>query len=152
MKNLKDLIKENFITKDNIQDNVSTVNEAKTNEKLFWKWIKELGEVDMMAEINDAESGEPLYKKSYELGTTIEQFEEFVEIFYKLSNKFNDIMYEEDLGFGSDDRNEYASWSAPFHGEQAFNKALKSILNLVNEIKLVLDFPKYTKAIIAETN
>lgn len=126
MKNLKDLIKENFITKDNTQDNVSTVNEAKVNEKLFWKWIKELGEVEMMDEINDAESGEPLYKKAYELGTTVEQFEEFVEIFYELSNKFNDLMYDEDLGFGSDDRNEYASWSAPFHGEQAFNKALKA--------------------------
>lgn len=120
MKNLKDLIKENFIT----QDNVNTINEATTDEKLFWKWIDALGGESIIKEINDAEDGELLYKKAYELGTTVEQFEEFSEYFFELSDSILDIIYDEDVSFGSDDSNQYASWTAPFYGEKMFKKAL----------------------------
>lgn len=127
MKNLKDLIKENFITKDNTQDNVSTVNESKTNEKLFWKWIDALGGESMIEEINDEEDGEPLYKKASELGTTTKQFEEFSDYFFKLSSNILDIIFDnDDISFGSDDSNQYASWTAPFYGEKMYKEALKN--------------------------
>ena len=63
----------------------SRIDEAKINpkdEKLFWKWIEDLGETDMMSKIQEEESGKPLYIKASELGTTGEQFELFCDIFF----------------------------------------------------------------------
>ena len=56
---------------------------------------------------------------------TAEQFNTFSEIFYSLASDMLDVIENDDPDM-SDDGCQYASWSAPFYGEKAFNKALKS--------------------------
>lgn len=136
MKNLKDLIKENI--NESIKQS-NTVNEAKV-DKLFWKWIDALGGKDIMTEVeksnkNDDEDFSPLYKKAVEIGTTVEQFEEFADYFFEISNEILDIIYDEedDFSFRGDDSCEYVSWSIPFNGEKEFKNVLKNH-NYLNQI------------------
>jgi hypothetical protein len=119
MKSLTQSIKESIQSK---------INEARINpkdEKLFWKWIDAIDGKEMISVINKEESGEPLYKKAAELGTTEEQFNTFSEIFYSLASDILDVIENDDPDM-SDDGCQYASWSAPFYGEKEFKKALKS--------------------------
>ena len=112
-----------------IQESIqSRINEARItpkDEKLFWKWIDAIGGPDMIKAINKEESGEPLYKKSAELGTTEEQFNMFCEVFYLIASDILDII-EDDEPDMSDDSCKYAIWSAPFYGEKAYKELLKS--------------------------
>jgi hypothetical protein len=119
MKSLTQSIKESLQSK---------INEARINpkdEKLFWKWIEELGGTEMMSKIQEEESGKPLYIKASELGTTGEQFELFCDIFFEIADDFLTIIEDDDPGM-SDDGCQYASWSAPFYGEKTVKKQLKS--------------------------
>jgi hypothetical protein len=96
------------------------------DEKLFWKWIEDLGAEKCIKIINDDDSSfEEFYKLVAKLGTTTEQFEMFCDIFYDLSSDMLSIIEDDDPGM-SDDSCEYASWSSPFYGEKEFKKALKS--------------------------
>lgn len=130
MKNLVDFIKESC--KENskgrklIREAIHGIKPA--DEKLFWKWVADLGEVgskdDITKVISDGE--EDFYKKVADLGTTVEQFETFCDVFFTIANQFLEFIEDDDdQQFGSDDDCEYASWAAPFYGEKRVTKALK---------------------------
>jgi hypothetical protein len=57
------------------------------DEKLFWKWIEDLGGEKCIKIINDDDSFEEFYDLVAKLGTTTEQFEMFCDIFYDFSSK-----------------------------------------------------------------
>lgn len=119
MKSLTQSIKESIQSK---------LNESKIEPKdlkLFWKWIDAIDGKEMISAINKEESGEPLYQKAAELGTTEEQFNTFCEIFYEIASEMLSIIENDDPDM-SDDGCQYASWSAPFYGEKTFKKALKT--------------------------
>lgn len=111
--------------KESIQSRIDEARINSKDEKLFWKWIDAIDGKEMISVINKEESGEPLYKKAAELGTTEEQFNTFSEIFYSLASDILDVIENDDPDM-SDDGCQYASWSAPFYGEKEFKKALKS--------------------------
>lgn len=110
-----------------INESMRKINErySQKDEKLFWKWIEDLGGEECIKIINDDDSYEEFYKLVAKLGTTVEQFEMFSEIFYDLSSDMLSIIEDDDPGM-SDDSCQYASWSSPFYGEKEFKKALKS--------------------------
>ncbi len=112
MKSLTEYMNESLITE----------RYSASEEKLFWKWIDDLGGTDMIDEINRDEQA--LWKKAYELGTTKKQFEKFVEIFFDLTSAIRDIIADSDSGL-SDDGCDYASWSAPFYGQKKYEKSIK---------------------------
>lgn len=98
------------------------------DEKLFWKWVKDLGEEDIMDVIEKSAKKDykDFYKLVADLGTTVEQFGTFCDVFFTITNEFLDFIYDDDdQEFGSDDSCEYASWGAPFKGEKVVTKALK---------------------------
>lgn len=110
-----------------INESLQKVNErySPKDEKLFWKWIEDLGGEKCIKIINDDDSYEEFYKLVAKLGTTSEQFEMFCDIFYDLSSDMLRVIEDDDPGM-SDDSCQYASWSSPFYGEKEFKKALKS--------------------------
>lgn len=110
-----------------INESMRKVNErySPKDEKLFWKWIEDLGGEECIKVINDDDSYEEFYKLVAKLGTTVEQFEMFSEIFYDLSSDMLSVIENDDPDM-SDDGCQYASWSSPFYGEKEFKKALKS--------------------------
>lgn len=110
-----------------INESMQKINErySPKDEKLFWKWIEDLGGEKCIKIINDDDSYGEFYKLVAKLGTTSEQFEMFCDIFYDLSSDMLRVIEDDDPGM-SDDSCEYASWSAPFYGEKEFKKALKS--------------------------
>lgn len=109
-----------------INESLRKVNEkySPKDEKLFWKWIEDLGGEKCIEIINDDESYEEFYKLVAKLGTTAEQFEMFRDIFYDFSFEMLNLIEDDDPGM-SDDSCEYASWSSPFYGEKIYKKALK---------------------------
>lgn len=110
-----------------INESMQKINErySPKDEKLFWKWIEDLGAEKCIKIINDDDSYEEFYKLVAKLGTTTEQFEMFCDIFYDLSSDMLSIIEDDDPGM-SDDSCEYASWSSPFYGEKEYKKALKA--------------------------
>lgn len=125
MKSLVEAIKESC-NKENkkrklIKESIHGVKPA--DEKLFWKWVKDLGESDIITVINKDE--EDFYKKVADLGTTSKQFETFSDVFFTISNQFLDFLYDDDSVEMSDDGCEYASWNVPFYGETKVTGALK---------------------------
>ena len=108
-----------------INESMQKINEkySPKDEKLFWKWIEDLGGKKCIKIINDDDSYEDFYKLVAKLGTTTEQFEMFSDIFYDLSSDMLSIIEDDDPGM-SDDSCEYASWSSPFYGEKEYKKAL----------------------------
>lgn len=122
-KSLKDSVLESLQV---IEEGIKGVNPA--DEKLFWKWVKDLGEIGTKDDISDviSDDEENFYKKVSDLGTTEEQFETFCDVFFTIANHFMSFIEDdEDQEFGSDDSCEYASWAAPFYGEKRVTKALK---------------------------
>ena len=111
---------------ESINESMQKINErySPIDEKLFWKWIEDLGAEKCIKIINDDDSYEEFYKLVAKLGTTTEQFEMFCDIFYDLSSDMLSIIEDDDPGM-SDDSCEYASWSSPFYGEKIYKKALK---------------------------
>ena len=107
-----------------INESIRRVNEKNSpkDEKLFWKWIEDLGGEKCIKIINDDESYEEFYKLVAKLGTTTEQFEMFCDIFYDFSFEMLNLIEDDDPGM-SDDSCEYASWSSPFYGEKIYKKA-----------------------------
>ena len=126
MKNLTDFIQENLQQK-LIKEALHGVKPA--DEKLFWKWVKDLGEVGTKYDITNviSKNEDDFYKKVADLGTTPEQFETFCDVFFTIANQFGELIEDDDAGdnFGSDDSVEYATWAAPFYGEKDVTKALK---------------------------
>ena len=110
-----------------INESMQKINEkySPKDEKLFWKWIEDLGGEKCIKIINDDDSYEEFYKLVAKLGTTTEQFEMFSDIFYDLSSDMLSIIEDDDPGM-SDDSCQYASWSSPFYGEKEYKKALKA--------------------------
>lgn len=110
-----------------INESMQKINErySPKDEKLFWKWIEDLGAENCIKIINDDDSYEEFYKLVAKLGTTSEQLELFCDIFYDLSSDMLSIIEDDDPGM-SDDSCEYASWSSPFYGEKEYKKALKA--------------------------
>lgn len=96
------------------------------DEKLFWKWIEDLGGEKCIKIINDDDSFEEFYDLVAKLGTTTEQFEMFCDIFYDFSSEMLYIIEDDEDAGMSDDSCEYASWTSPFYGEKEYKKALKS--------------------------
>lgn len=109
-----------------INESMRKINErySPKDEKLFWKWIEDLGGEKCIKIINDDDSYEEFYKLVAKLGTTVEQFEMFSEIFYDLSSEMLYIIENDDDAGMSDDSCQYASWSSPFYGEKEYKKAL----------------------------
>lgn len=110
-----------------INESMRKVNEkySQKDEKLFWKWIEDLGGEKCIKIINNDDSYEEFYKLVAKLGTTAEQFEMFCDIFYDFSFEMLNLIEDDDPGM-SDDSCEYASWSSPFYGEKIYKKALKA--------------------------
>lgn len=115
MKSLKDFILENLT--------INESNYSKADEKLFWQLIDDMGKTEIFKELKDDDHA--ISKKLFELGVSEEQFKTFSEIFYDKAGKMLDIIEDDDPDM-SDDGCQYASWSAPFYGKDAFEKALKS--------------------------
>lgn len=122
MKNLVEILKEDLRNQNRL------VNEAINPDdiKLFWKWVDALNEKeDIMQVINGKDGKNKFYAKVVELGTTTEQFELFDDIFSDLSNKFMDLIEDDEDAGLFDAGADYASWSAPFCGQKTYEQALK---------------------------
>lgn len=97
-----------------------------TDERVFWQWIKDLGEEDAIDEIMGSKKSDydKFYKLVSDLGTTADEFAKFSEIFYDKANEMQEIIEnDEDAGL-SDDGIEYASWSSPFYGKKKYDEAI----------------------------
>lgn len=111
-----------------INESIRKINEkySQKDEKLFWKWIEDLGCEDAIDEIMGSKKSDydKFYKLVSYLGTSTEEFSKFSEIFYDKANEMCEII-ENDKNSGlSDDGTEYASWSSPFYGKKKYDEAI----------------------------
>lgn len=121
MKDLKECLEESLN---------QSINEGikPADEKVFWQWIEDLGPEEVIDVINKSakKDYEDFYKLVSELGTTEDEFEKFVDIFYEKTNAILELIEDDEDAGLSDDGCEYASWSAPFYGKKKYEQALKS--------------------------
>ena len=122
MKDLKECLEESLNNTD------KPIHESAKDEKVFWQWIEDLGGEEVIEVINKSARNdyEDFYKLVSGLGTTTDEFEKFVDIFYEKSNAILELIEDDDDAGMSDDGCEYASWSSPFYGKKKYEKALKS--------------------------
>lgn len=97
-----------------------------TDERVFWKWIDDLGCEDAIDEIVGSKKNDydKFYKLVSDLGTTVEEFSKFIEIFFDKANEMGEIIENDEDADLSDDGTEYASWSSPFYGKKKYDEAI----------------------------
>lgn len=114
---------------DYVVEHLQQINERynSTDERVFWKWIEDLGGEEVIEVINKSSKNDynDFYKLVSDLGTTTDEFAKFSEIFYDKAIEMAEIIKNDDDAGLSDDSIEYASWSSPFHGKKKYEEALK---------------------------